>query len=309
MLFSEIYSAYFGTVAKILQEAIASPISEAEVCKIINEKAFLESSFNIPQAISTKWHLLDGKNHSIVQYTPTMPFSTLQKRWLKTLLLDKRIELFDVDDRGLEEVEPLFTPQDIYAFDAYSDGDDFASAKYKRCFRTCLKALREKCWMEIGFIGARGVYHKWYVLPVHMEYSEKDDKFRLEAVHKGQYSSINIARMEQCKVLQPATPVEKEQAQDVIYMGRGRKSLVLHILDERNALERVLLHFSHLAKECERLDDNNYKLTLWYGSEEETEMVIRVLSFGPLVKVLEPIGFVDLIKDRLRKQSSFLQET
>ena len=37
---------------------------------------------------------------------------------------------------------------------------------------------------------------------------------------------------------------------------------------------------------------------------DETEMVIRLLSFGPMVKVIAPESFVDLIKKRLVDQKS-----
>ena len=37
---------------------------------------------------------------------------------------------------------------------------------------------------------------------------------------------------------------------------------------------------------------------------DETEIVIRVLSFGPYVKVLETESFVNLIKERLISQKS-----
>ena len=37
---------------------------------------------------------------------------------------------------------------------------------------------------------------------------------------------------------------------------------------------------------------------------DETEIVIRVLSFGPYVKVLEPESFANLIKERLISQKS-----
>ncbi len=33
-------------------------------------------------------------------------------------------------------------------------------------------------------------------------------------------------------------------------------------------------------------------------------MVIRILSFGPMFKVVQPDHFVNLIKERLRKQKS-----
>ena len=39
-----------------------------------------------------------------------------------------------------------------------------------------------------------------------------------------------------------------------------------------------------------------------YDKDDETELVIRILSFGPMVKVIEPYSFVDLIKKRLMMQ-------
>ena len=39
-----------------------------------------------------------------------------------------------------------------------------------------------------------------------------------------------------------------------------------------------------------------------FCESDETEVVIRVLSFGPRVEVLQPQSFVDLIKERLIAQ-------
>ena len=74
--------------------------------------------------------------------------------------------------------------------------------------------------------------------------------------------------------------------------------------DQRNALERVLLHFAHFEKTAERVEGERYLVTVHYDKEDETEMVIRLLSFGPMVKVVEPETFVDLIKQRLYEQKS-----
>ena len=82
-------------------------------------------------------------------------------------------------------------------------------------------------------------------------------------------------------------------------------TVTLELADQRNALERVLLHFSHLEKETERLDENRYRVTLHYDSQDETEMVIRVLSFGPVIRVLEPPHFVELVKRRIERQMTF----
>lgn len=78
--------------------------------------------------------------------------------------------------------------------------------------------------------------------------------------------------------------------------------------DERRRLESWLgdymLHFAHFEKQAERTDDGRYILRLKYYENDETEIVIRVLSFGPYVKVLEPESFVNLIKERLISQKS-----
>ena len=65
-----------------------------------------------------------------------------------------------------------------------------------------------------------------------------------------------------------------------------------------------MLHFAHFEKQAERAENNKYILRLKYYENDETEIVIRVLSFGPYVKVLEPQGFVNLIKERLISQKS-----
>ena len=43
-------------------------------------------------------------------------------------------------------------------------------------------------------------------------------------------------------------------------------------------------------------------MTLQYRQEDETELVIKIISFGPLVKVIEPDSFAALIRDRITRQ-------
>ena len=59
---------------------------------------------------------------------------------------------------------------------------------------------------------------------------------------------------------------------------------------------RALMHFSDLAKETEKLDESHYLLTVQYDKSDETEMLFRVLSFGPTIKVREPEDFKELIR-------------
>ena len=76
----------------------------------------------------------------------------------------------------------------------------------------------------------------------------------------------------------------------------------MEIYDDRKALERVMLAFAHFEKSAVQIDENTYRLSLNYDSFDETELVIRVLSFGPMVKVLEPASFVNLVRERIDRQ-------
>jgi predicted DNA-binding transcriptional regulator YafY len=84
---------------------------------------------------------------------------------------------------------------------------------------------------------------------------------------------------------------------------RNRK-LVFELTDTRNALERVLLHFAHFEKTVEKIDENKYLVKIKYDKDDETEMVIRILSFGPMIRVTAPSSFIKLIKQRLLAQKS-----
>lgn len=69
-------------------------------------------------------------------------------------------------------------------------------------------------------------------------------------------------------------------------------------------MERVLLHFAHFEKKAEKADGDKYLITVYYDKEDETEIVIRFLSFGPMIKAVAPDHFIKLIKERLIRQKS-----
>jgi predicted DNA-binding transcriptional regulator YafY len=140
------------------------------------------------------------------------------------------------------------------------------------------------------------------VTPSCLEYSEKDDRFRLIASGRRRRWTINLSSITQCE------PRDREKAGDLEASDKNtqkdppKASVTFEFHDRRNALERVLLHFSHLEKETKRLDENRYLVTLKYDRQDQTEMVIRILSFGPVIRVTEPESFIILLRDRIERQ-------
>jgi len=300
MLFHEIYGSYFNVVASVLTEAADGALTAGRLTAIAQEKAFAESALSIPAALkSGDWPLLDSNLRSVLQNKPTMPLTTLQKRWLKALLSDPRIALFDPDTTGLEEVEPLYQQDTFVFFDRYADGDPYADPVYIANFRTVLRAIREKRKLRVRFHGRTGARHSFECVPYRLEYSAKDDKFRLLAAGKRWLSTINMARVRSCELLDAYDP------NAVTLPGEHQEELTLLLHDERNGLERVLLHFSHFEKETLKLEERLYQIKLRYDKDDETELLIRVLSFGPVLEVKAPSEFVRLMRNRIRKQMGY----
>lgn len=297
MLFSEIYGTYYNVLAQLLSKAVDGELTQQTMLDIVRQKGFEESVLTIPNALeSGTWPLLTKELDTPLEHKPTMPLTTLQKRWLKALLSDPRIQLFDPPVEGLEDVEPLYPPDAFLYYDRYHDGDPFTDPEYIKRFRCILSAIRHKRWLRIRFEGHRGLPHSWRCMPYQLEYSPKDDKFRLITANKREAMAINLGRIAQCVMLEPCRPEEYSPKE------MKKRTLVLELTDERNALERAMLHFSHLDKETERIDDTHYKITLFYEREDETELLIRVLSFGPVLKVIFPDDFVKKLTERLKKQ-------
>lgn len=300
MIFSELYGAYYNTVASILKEAVDHPLEKHEIQSIIEKKAFGESLLGIEPALKEeRWQLLNRDGTTNILYEPTMPATLIQKRWLKAISKDPRIRLFTDDIYDYPDVEPLFTADDYLVFDRYSDGDDYEDPVYIKRFRLMLDAIHKQYPLKIELVSHRGKRINTIILPKYMEYSEKDDKFRLFGSGKKFFGAINLGRIQKCgRYERDFDPT------DIKEISPHRRSVTFDLVDERNALERVLLHFAHFEKEAERIEDDRYRVTIWYEKDDETEIVIRILSFGPMVRVIEPQSFIELIKNRLEKQRS-----
>lgn len=300
MIFREFYGAYYHTVAAVLAEAVSHPVSDAELRKIVEKHAFGESIVTIPAAIKAKrWQLLKDDGTTPIKHVPTLPLSLLQKRWLKAVAADPRIRLFGDVDFDFPNVEPLFLPSDIIVFDKYSDGDHYEDEAYIAKFRLILDAIRKKYPLSIEILNRKGKPVRWTVLPKHLEYSEKDDKFRLIGAGRRVGITVNLARIICCKPYGRPLAIGLRKRTASL-----PQSIVFELTDQRNALERVLLHFAHFEKTAEKIGEDKYSITVHYDKDDETEIVIRVLSFGPMIKVTAPQHFIDLIKQRLIDQKS-----
>lgn len=266
----------------------------------------------------------ENRLHNISDF----PLSTIEKKWLKSLGSDPRKRLFLESDDNLEsddvlpelsDIEPLFDWSDFVLFDQYTDGDHFDDEDYRNIFQKVLKAVREEARLEIQFkkpdntvlFSSDGTYEveskagigKLYIDTEHLEYSERDNKFRLIGNNpRFGRNMVNIASIVECREVEkrkiPNNKFPNAQSDNAF-----QSEVIFELSDSNNVLERFLLNFSHYEKRQEYMKESGkYRIIITYDKADETDLLIRTLSFGPYVEVLEPSDFVELIRKRLRKQ-------
>lgn len=297
MLFHEIYGKYYRTAARILRIASEKgAITHEEIYGIVSESAFSQSHMYIPDALKSRWFLLKNDGSSVLRRPPKWPVTAIEKRWLKAICQDPRIRLFMPPDEELPDAKPLFSRGMFVFFDRYEDADPFENPEYIHVFRRIVDGIHQKRKVRLLISAENGEYAR-ICCPRHLEYSEKDDKFRLIAVENGKRLTLNLSKIKRCEVLDECDLQDEAPAVQ-------KAKLVLKLYNQHNALERAMLHFSELEKETVYLAKGKYQITLFYDPRDEREILIRVLSFGPMLKVIEPRDFLSQIKNRIEKQKS-----
>lgn len=320
-LFSEIYNCYYQVLRHLL--CTKAPATLEEMRSQIGREGFLESMLSIvPKLESGCWNLLkrDGTLYlSKLSSDFTMPISALQKSYLKALLGDPRIGLFLSPDQAaslgslLADITPLWKQEHFYYYDRFADGDPYEDEDYRRIFRTLLAAQKNRQYVDIDYTSPQGNRVHHYYVPARLEYSVKNDKFRLIALegrrpHDMKLAILNISRMQRVTATGQtlAASVDLDQ---IIRDSYYNEPLRLHITNRRNALERAMLHFANYEKNTKKVDENTYECLIYYNNTMETELLIEVLSFGPMLTVIGGDRFLASLKTRLLKQQTLQAES
>lgn len=319
-LFHEIYSVYFKILLRTVQLAQSNQLDKDSFRKMIKDdfsymnsdrilKEIFERKIDSGKGKSSVKEIEEGKSiinyyklfskdlTTIIKNTIVLPFSSLQRRYIKTMLNDEKFRLFFSDEELntltniLQDEEELFSLKDICFIDNPLNADPFDSGKYRSIFHHLMEAVQKQSFICVHFKDNRETSG----IPKNIEYSMKDNKFRFH-ISKYELFVSDIIDIQELRK-QEYNKNFKEKSEP------NEKKLKLEITDQRNALHRCLTHFSHFEKECDKLENGKYYLTFNFSSNDEGEIVMRVLQFGPLIKVLGPESVVERIKEKLRQQT------
>lgn len=338
-LFEKVYSSYYQVVRHILAEASTQPVTQNRMNELSMQYGFLESSLAIiPKLLNGQWPLLRETTpsaspktrsyHSVLTHPQilqpgALPLTTLQKSWLKALLSDPRIRLFLTPEafsqanQWLHDITPLFHPKDFTYFDQYRDGDDYQSPSYQEHFQTILSALETPSLLIIDYENRHQKPQTLTVFPCQLQYSSKDDKFRLCCLRHTsqrlcQQFILNLSRIKTCRPIPPASafaPTIPDSLPSLRFhlTTPAKDPVVLQISGERNSLERCMLHFANYEKHTHYDEESQtWICSIYYDLADETELLIEILSFGPVIRVLSPESFLSQLRTRIQHQHDLL---
>lgn len=317
-IFSEIYGAYYRITARLLG---MGTVTDSDVYGVIREDGYRDTALFLPQKLlpqpdGSDWGFFrrgeDGLLHAAVGEPPRV-LSRLQKMWLKAKLADPRMRLF-LSDHALKKISerlagvpPLYLSKHFRYFDRFSDGDIFNSEKYRLHFQTVLKAIKEHRLLRINFTSGHGKRMSRLCLPFRLEYSEKNDKFRVYChdIKGGKIVGgglINLGRIDEIvpnNIYTGEPPSEDSFFRKI----RAAEPIRVYVRPERNAVERFLNEFAEYEKRVDRdLENGGCTVDLYYDGQDETELLILLLGFGAAVEIISPKSVRRQAAERVQKQ-------
>ncbi len=315
-LFSEIFGCYYKVITEIVNNA---PLTQAEIMEIINKNGFEESAFHLLPMIEKLpfIEIKNGKYYSLLKNKINMPVTNIEKAWLKSISQDERFNLLceNFDKSILDDTEPLYNNEMFKYYDKYSDGDDFENYYYQKHFRKINEAMEKGMPVKIAYQSPkRDRVTVGHYLPLKFEFSPKDDKFRIfnAKIRDGiiiDYICLNMSRVlevRQSHEICPKNPnIEKH-----IEKFNSDEPVIVEIYNERNSIERFMVEFSTYNKSTEMNEqDETCVCKLYYHKSDETEILIKLLSFGPTIKILGSERFLELAKQRILRQCKLIKKT
>lgn len=313
-LFSEIFGCYYRVVQEIVNNA---PLSEIEIQKIIRENGFAESCFYIlPMLQELPFIEKKGdKYYSLLENKIKLPLTNIEKSWLKAISLDERFSLLSKEFDGslLDGISPLYDQKFFKYYDRYSDGDNFSDISYIRYFHKINKAMDNRNVIKVIYRSPK--HDKVSVgdyIPLKFEFSSKDDKFRFYSARIRNGCVDDYVCLNMCRILDVRASNENFEGvldlEKYIEKFEMEEPVIVEVYDKRNAIERFMVEFSSYKKysEFDRLT-NTCKTKIFYRKTEELEILIKLLSFGPVLRVLGPERFLRLFLYRVQKQEELLE--
>lgn len=244
-----------------------------------------------------------------------IPLTAWELRWLCTVLHDDKMRLFlspDTINKLLllipDNIKPI-NVSDIIVFDRYHSISHEPQAEV---FRAIVSALHKCVRLKIRYIDGKGRKYKGTYCPLHIEYSKRDDRFRLYVVDDAS-KRVRIMNIDGITGINSCgSSFDPNDYQKMLsdFLQENSGSITIEFFDTKNIPDRLLNEFAPWRKRCELINPKTklYRFTLYYHKYDEVDVLIRLMSYGPFIRFVDKDHFIymELMK-RIERQNEFFR--
>ncbi len=315
-MYHEIYGKYYQIIFELLN---SKPKTEREINDYIREKGYEESFLYLDaERLVNDYHLFEKRGN--VYYPKTINkipqvFTNEQKSWIFTMLFDEKSKLF-LSNNAINQYKETLNDDVLYTNEEYQylfqDKDvDIISPKFAGLFKIIQKAIADNMNLHLTFISSHKNYTHKLVAPMKIEYSMQDQKIRLIAIEYRNKQPKRMIRIRLSNVIGYRV-VNRDAEIDFEYFKNKELSLeplIIEVYPVLNGIERVFIELSNYKREAIYDKERNLSIMkIYYEKADEMDLVLKMLSFGKVVKVVSD-GFIkEEVLRRLLLQKEYLKK-
>lgn len=245
-----------------------------------------------------------------------IPLTAWELRWVCTILHDEKMKLFlspNTINKLLalmpDNIKPI-NVSNIIVFDRYHSIGHKPNAEV---FRVIVSALHKCVSLQIKYTDGKGRKYEGTYFPLHIEYSKRDDRFRLYVVDdtSKHVHIMNIDGITSISNRDRAFSLEDYQKILSDFLKNTSKQITLEFIDTKNIPDRILNEFAPWRKRCELINPKTklYRFTLYYHKYDEIDVLIRLMSYGPYIRIVDKNHFIyKELMERIDKQIELFRE-
>jgi hypothetical protein len=261
----------------------------------------------------------EGKYYSILNNKDSIPlnirFSKLEKSWLNGMIKEPIVQAL-LGKETLEKLEAALIDlkkgsNEVIEFTNKVKSDfDIDLVKLSKDFYTILEGIVNEKPILYSNVDKNGnEYNNQLALPIRIEYSLKDDKFRasLYSLEENRSIMVNLHTLKRVKIAEDVN--SKIKREDVLKILKEKKyseiPITIELEDIRGAMERCFMSFSSFERNSRNISENKYEIDIYYYTFEEDEVIRKIMSLGPYVKVKSPDRVRDIVIEKIKRALRF----
>ncbi|GKX65959.1 WYL domain-containing protein [Inconstantimicrobium mannanitabidum] len=327
-LFHEYKNKYFHFIFRILNLANTG-ISEEEIIKLVDKEEYeekaigkdfrtfegmLTNEYN-PESNLNLLKRIDNKFYAVINEEDKLPlkvrFSKVEKEWLNGLIKEPIVQvllgreivsklekaLININEGNNNIIEFTNKIKRNFGYDY----DNVANV-----FFTILQGIIKETPIRYTNVDKYGnEYIDKLALPIRIEYSIKDDVLRasLYSIEDNRSVLVNLHTLREVKIDED-TKLEINREQILKKLRESKycdTPITLELQDTRGVVERCFMSFSSFERTSRELDKGKYEMDIYYYTFDESEVINKILSLGPYVKVKSPERVKNILIDRIKK--------